>query len=547
MPSPRQNNASQEQPIGQAQPEQPSGLSQPEPSTQGQEASSSLTPLDETDSAKDATEATTDEDARDALLHLVLDQLKSVKARLDSVEKGDNSPSPSAIPASSTTTAPSTNTKGKGRVTTETPPITRPNAIPPHLAIVEGSDPATAFAAMPQAEKHSFRFSLRRFAMNPTVFIDLMQERLSASASTSVIPSMSNIPDVSPPTTVPIPRSSTPVPERIPVARTPAVTLAEAPSMSLSHSTGKVPQCKPELLGTFSGDPNELESFIRTVNSVARYDPDPAWKTAVVRTLALVMKKDAAVWLTGMSDEEAASMTTLTAWFDQMREAFPVNRFEQRRNARSRKWVPEDEGASAYYFYKLSLLRAAYGQGQDEANLVHDILDGLPATLRVMLRLPRHNATLHDVRQELSNWESDWRELNATSLRRTSAPRPSSSASATVSKSAPASASVTRTPSSTGGNPSTPSSSTPYVPITPEIYDPSCVIPAKNGGSRQYRRPDNGKVMTLNRPCSICKGEHFNFEHNHVSAQVRVAEPVEEYPEEESVEEGFETSATTEN
>ncbi|CAD6965425.1 unnamed protein product [Tilletia laevis] len=408
MPSPRQNNASQEQPIGQAQPEQPSGLSQPEPSTQGQEASSSLTPLDETDSAKDATEATTDEDARDALLHLVLDQLKSVKARLDSVEKGDNSPSPSAIPASSTTTAPSTNTKGKGRVTTETPPITRPNAIPPHLAIVEGSDPATAFAAMPQAEKHSFRFSLRRFAMNPTVFIDLMQERLSASASTSVIPSMSNIPDVSPPTTVPIPRSSTPVPERIPVARTPAVTLAEAPSMSLSHSTGKVPQCKPELLGTFSGDPNELE-------------------------------------------------------------------------------------------------------------------------------------------QELSNWESDWRELNATSLRRTSAPRPSSSASATVSKSAPASASVTRTPSSTGGNPSTPSSSTPYVPITPEIYDPSCVIPAKNGGSRQYRRPDNGKVMTLNRPCSICKGEHFNFEHNHVSAQVRVAEPVEEYPEEESVEEGFETSATTEN
>ncbi|KAE8186240.1 hypothetical protein CF335_g7500, partial [Tilletia laevis] len=314
------------------------------------------------------------------------------------------------------------------------------------------------------------------------------------------------------------------------------------------------PHCRPEYLGSFNGQAEELEVFIRTV---ARSNPDPAWQMAVVRALPLVMVDEASAWLIGLHDEEAKTMTTLPIWFDVMRESFTVNEFEQRRQARSRQWNTETEGASAYYFTKLRLLRATYGNDQSEANLAVDILDGLPATFRVMLRIPRRNPTLKNIRQEISARAPDWKELYAASQVRTSLPlRPAPPAAHLPTKpsSNPPAQGHRPTPSGSGGGTpsaatgsSNPSSGTPYVPVTPETYDPRCVIPAANGGKRVYRRPDNGRVMTLNRPCGICGGDHFNFEHPHITAQVRIAEAAEEYPEEDPVEEGFGTSAMTEN
>ncbi|KAE8228140.1 hypothetical protein CF326_g6938 [Tilletia indica] len=400
--------------------------SQPTNTTQ-QQPSSSLSSLpDPTESEVTAgpeqgqiadQSADAEEDPEHAVLHMVLYRFSKLQERLESLEKRD-SPSPSTPAPTTSTPAP----KGKGRATPLE--VSRPSAevatpateairstIPPHLLLDE-EDPVDTFARMPTGEKDTFRVLLRRFGINVKTFIDIMQER-SAPSSSPNMPAVASQP-LTKSATEPIPpRTSTPIPSRVTVAgSTPEPSTVDTTSPSaVSQITGRVPHCKPEYLGTFNGNPSELEDFISQVHAVGRSVPDPAWKTAVVRTLPLVMEKDARVWHTGLSDTEAAEMTTLTAWFDRMREAFPVNPYEQRKQARTRAWIPMDESASAYYFYKLRLLRSAYGKDHSEKNLAIDVLDGLPVTFRVMLRLPRQGVTLQDIRQEISDREPMFREL----------------------------------------------------------------------------------------------------------------------------------------
>ncbi|KAE8223476.1 hypothetical protein CF319_g3495 [Tilletia indica] len=502
------------------------------------------------------------EDAEHTVLHQVLDKFKLLQSRLDTLEKDRNSPSTSQPGQASASS------KGKTKAATSEVGVEGPRAtaIPPHLALVDSDNPVEVFSRLQQGEKDAFRMLLRPFGINVTTFIDLMKDRTSAvSSSPPTTSSLASqpltkvasepIPPRASTETIP-PRSSTPVASRPDVVGStpePLTTATANSSPSVSRITGRVPHCKPEYLGTFNGDPNELEDFISLVHGIARSDLDPAWRMAVVRTLPLVLEKNARVWYTGLSDEEAAEMSTLTLWFDRMREAFPVNPYDQRREARTRAWVPEDENASTYYFYKLRLLRSAYGSDYSELNLAHDILDGLPATLRVMLRIPRRTPTLQDIREEIAACESMWRELNTAPAQPTrissrpsvptssTVPRSSASASSSaIARSTPLAPSNTRTgPSASGG--------TAYVPVTPESYDPSCVIPASGGERRKYKRPDNGRILTLNRPCGTCRQDHFDFEHAHMSAKAHVVEGEASYPEEDPDDEGFESSATTEN
>ncbi|KAE8184493.1 hypothetical protein A4X06_0g5083 [Tilletia controversa] len=501
-----------------------------------------------------------EENPERTVLHLVLDRFSKLQERVDTLEMGRDSPNPpAAAPSSSTPTS-----KGKEKAT----PLdaSRPTAgvvphateairstIPPHL-LVDEEDPVDTFARMPNGDKDAFRVLLRRFGINVKTFIDIMQDR---SASSSTLPAATSQP-LTKAATEPIPRSSTPIPSRDTVVGStlePPTSDTFAASAVSQHS-GRVSHCKPEYLGTFSGNPTDLEDFISQVHAVGRANPDPAWKMALLHTLPLVMEKDARVWHTGLSDTEAAEMTTLTAWFDRMREAFPVNPYEQRNQARTRAWVPMDESASAYYFYKLRLLRSAYGKDHSEKNLAIDILDGLPVTFRVMLRLPRQGVTLQDIRQEISDREPMFRELqlSAPTPPATAIPLPPRPVAPPVS-STPRPAAVNNSSSSTRPGPSAPSNSrsgpssgsNTYVPVTPETYDPTCAIPASGTTRRKYRRPDNGRTLTLNRPCAVCNKDHFDFEHPYMVAKGFVLDPLEPYPEEDPDDEGFETSATTEN
>ncbi|KAE8182187.1 hypothetical protein CF328_g8592 [Tilletia controversa] len=341
--------------------------------------------------------------------------------------------------------------------------------IPPHLMLDEAEpeedddgelgDPFTALDRMSKTEKISLRTGLRRFGVKFRDFVDIAQGRATPPPKSSS-PSR--------------PRSD-PTPDR----SQPDISV---PSFSsVSAISGKVPHCRPEFLGTFDGNADELEVFLAQVNDVARSDPDPAWMMAVLRTLPIVMVGDAKAWHTGLTNEEAAEMTTLASWMEAMRESFPVNQTLQRQQARDRKWRPEAEGASAYYFIKLRLLRAAHGQDQSDRYLTNEILDGLPATFLAAPPLTRSNP-------------SSVPALTAPAL----APRP---------------------PAPQTGKPLGLSSS----------YDPSRVTEAANGKPRAYRRPD-GQLIELKRNCATCGAAHFTFEHDHLAsaAQLRVAEVDEE-------------------
>ncbi|KAE8216883.1 hypothetical protein CF319_g8887, partial [Tilletia indica] len=246
--------------------------------------------------------------------------------------------------------------------------------------------------------------------------------------------------------------------------------------------------------------------------------------------LTLAMKDDAAAWHEGMSDDEAARLATVDDWLEAMRDEFPINASVQRRLARDRKWEFTQETAGGYYHQKLKLLRQAFGYDQSEAFLVTELKDGLPATMRENIRLP-DNPTLRDLRKELNDREPTWREVHESNERRPPITRTSPAVPSRVTSS-----SLVRSASAPGlpvpgAGPTSSTSSPPGVLSLSATYDPSRVTPASNGQARTYKRPDNDRVMVLNRPCGRCQGDHFTFEHQHVAPQVRyTALDEDDYP-----------------
>ncbi|KAE8216661.1 hypothetical protein CF327_g132 [Tilletia walkeri] len=283
--------------------------------------------------------------------------------------------------------------------------------------------------------------------------------------------------------------------------------------------------CKTELLGTFHGAPEKLEGFLSRVRDVVRSLKRPDWEAAVVRALSLTMQDDAAAWHEGLTDEEAARLNTVEAWVEAMRDEFPVNPHVQRRLARDRKWEWTRETAGGYYHHKLRLLRQAYGYDQNEAFLVTEIKEGLPATMRETMRLPNKPA-LRDLRKELNDREPTWREVhegaerrNTSASSRPASVLPSRMTGQSLVRSAPTPGLPTQ---SSGPASSTPPPSLPQSALSlSATYDPKRVTPATNGQARTYKRPDTDQVMVLNRPCHRCNGDHFTFEHQHLVPQVR--------------------------
>ncbi|KAK0543592.1 hypothetical protein OC844_007577 [Tilletia horrida] len=272
-------------------------------------------------------------------------------------------------------------------------------------------------------------------------------------------------------------------------------------------------QCKPEWMPTFHGEPQLLEEWITDIRGVARSRSDPTWKASVLSCIPLLLKDGARVWANSLRDDEMEELTTLTAWFDELRAAFPVNAYEQRRQARQREWMPAEEPVAVYYMLKLRTLRAAYGDAYEEGNLVHDILDGIPPTLRYMLQIPRDKPMLRDVLRELTQWEPMWRQLHKQGLRSGGAGNSPVRAVSSLAKSS----GMVRTSSA----PAIPTASSPLQG------------PVGSSAAAGTRTAPGPAVPSGGAQCETVVN-HFDFEHDHVqvAAQVRFAEP-EPYPEHE--------------
>ncbi|KAE8218492.1 hypothetical protein CF319_g7649 [Tilletia indica] len=356
--------------------------------------------------------------------------------------------------------------------------------------------------------------------------------------------------------------SSAPTPTATPTTRIDPAPNIPATSASLNPVaiSTRTMTCKTEWIGEYDGDPTQLEDFLTRLRDLIRSETQaellPAWITAVLRTLPRTLKGNAAVWHQGLSDDDAARLTSFDAWCAAMRDAFPVNRQQLKRDAWTRKWKTMEETAMGYYFHKLRLLRQTFGKDASEETLVNDIKDGLPESMVALLRLPRKGATLTELITELGDWEPNWRKQHKVPL------HPSTTSAATVSSivtpaafntTAPAftpaarllqqtmgrsaSAPSTPAPTSTVSSRAAPSHTTGPKPMSKfaASYDPSRVIPAQNGQPRRYRPPGKDTVMDLKAPCSYCGGDHFNFEHDYVVVpQVRTLaaedDEYDEYP-----------------
>ncbi|KAE8261394.1 hypothetical protein A4X09_0g7668 [Tilletia walkeri] len=300
----------------------------------------------------------------------------------------------------------------------------------------------------------------------------------------------------------------------------------ETPTPTFSSNTLT---CKKDILGEFDGDPSKLEQFISHVRNIVRSDQRSGWETAVVRALPQALKGDADIWNSGLSDDEARDLNSLDKWVRALRSAFPMKKNDQRQQARERVWQPTQETALTYYIAKVQLLRHAYGTIYTDAAIAQEVLAGLPATMRVIFRLPQEGTTLQAVQSGLSEWEPSWREAHQLRRAKISASVPSLTP---VGRQEPATSKATQQParpprSELRNSPASPSTtSRPRDRKLSEDFDPTRLGRGQRPGSQKenvlfYRIPDTTDTMWCDRPCRSCGQDHFDFAHDHFAAQVR--------------------------
>ncbi|KAE8263393.1 hypothetical protein A4X09_0g7243 [Tilletia walkeri] len=314
--------------------------------------------------------------------------------------------------------------------------------------------------------------------------------------------------------------------------------------------------CKKDVLGEFDGNPSKLEVFLGRVQTITRSNPDPYWEPAVICCLPQRLVGDAQVWHVGLSKADSEKLTTVAEWCRIMRRRFPVNKIEQRQQAHARAWKPVQETSMTYFFNKVQLFRHAYGDMFTDEALAQQVISGLPASMRALLRLPQEGTSLEEVQDGLCDWEPSWRETSNTPLEKTSPESKESakSGSETAVTAKALTAPPARPPRSDQrlmaplAKPVAPASSPPVPTISASVaplsesYDPSRVIEAAGGQPRMYRRPDSSRVMKIARNCAKCGSQHFDFEHDYLqrSGQIRNMAPLtDDYPEVEEEELGL--------
>ncbi|KAE8207700.1 hypothetical protein CF327_g7275, partial [Tilletia walkeri] len=147
---------------------------------------------------------------------------------------------------------------------------------------------------------------------------------------------------------------------------------------------------------------------------------------------------------------------------------------------------------------------------------------------------PQEGVSLKEAQSGLSEWEPAWRDANHVPLVKmmsaTTTPAPTSATrpEPTVTKGGQQPARPPR--SELRNSPSQPSatSSRPRDRKLSEDFDPTRLGRGQRPGSQKdnvllYRIPDTTDTMWCDRPCRRCGQDHFDFAHDHFTAQVRVA------------------------
>ncbi|KAK0519649.1 hypothetical protein OC834_007311 [Tilletia horrida] len=317
---------------------------------------------------------------------------------------------------------------------------------------------------------------------------------------------------------------------------------------------------KPEELSRFDGRPEESELWLADIEAMLDSELDPAarsaWEAAIVRVLPRTLRGAARLWYAALDSTTRQKMATLQGedgWFDKIRASFSPSPAIIRQQARQRVWNPDTESALHYSFAKVALLKAAWKSLSDN-DTITDIVDGLPLEIRAVLRVPLlRKPKLDELRDELRTQEAYWRERHNRPLTiHSEGGTASSSAPATSSfgsllqptqsqdtlsgpSAFPQQPSPTPRPTSAGSSRPGPFLRTRRGKSIREDFDPARLFhgphPATGKRTMAYKVPGTNETMWCNRPCRTCKGDHFDFAHDHCSHHaVHTADADEDYP-----------------
>ena len=180
------------------------------------------------------------------------------------------------------------------------------------------------------------------------------------------------------------------------------------PTVSIARSTA-APSAnilKTSNLPKFGGKDNEnVDQFISKVTAVLRYSR--AGDDALLQHLPLILVGRALTWFAGLSDAEQDRLATWEDWQAALRKAFYLPDHETTLRKRCLyRTLKKDETLSEYYEDKRSLQRYAFPHGTPLKLLLNDLMDGLPAHIRPLVKATMTATTdLEDMRRILLDLE----------------------------------------------------------------------------------------------------------------------------------------------
>ncbi|SNX86178.1 uncharacterized protein MEPE_04887 [Melanopsichium pennsylvanicum] len=310
------------------------------------------------------------------------------------------------------------------------------------------------------------------------------------------------------------------------------VSPTPAPPSAIVSTSSRRPSVKPEDIGTYDGSSDLLEFFLGRVAALVESRQDPAWESAIIEVLPLCLRKTASQWYQLLGSPTRRKLNTSWAkWETALRNAFQPDASEIRRLADERRWDWTKESIAAYFYAKLSLLRAAYPT-RVEGDLLHKIRLGLPSSLQLDVR--SHMAAIPNMDNlliELRNLEGPWRATLKSSSSHRAGQRnevaPQQQAQLRFGPPFLSSSNhlgIQRQDMGPRAPTPTRSEANNRLPAPAGLsasYNPANISYIHKDGRniRAYKLPSNGRPIYLSRSCRVCSQDHFGFEHEFLSRQ----------------------------
>lgn len=256
--------------------------------------------------------------------------------------------------------------------------------------------------------------------------------------------------------------------------------------------------------------------LVSVTSAIVQFGQQP-----VARTIPRTFEGQARNWWNVLTDETKLQyMSNVYRFKDALEEEFSDSVGVAKDKAKNRIWKIGSEDIMTYYYEKLDLMVAANHGNNSDVEVCYEVREGLPIEFRPYIRtVLERNPSTSRLRKELQSLENDFVKMYRSSHQRQRIQTPSMS---------PSSSSISPPMSS---SPESARSSSPVYrrsrtePPLRESYDPKRVGQQSGPDGkmmRSYTLP-NGQVILLNRTCRVnnCNGNHFDFEHDHLSSKKR--------------------------